>query len=198
MSWSRGRALVLAARAAGLMAVAVLGGCGFHPLYGTTSRHGEAVAGELAAIRIPPVVGQSEAQIDRLGQILRNNLSDRLTPKGQSAQKRYSLAINIDRQTQELGIRRDATASRANLMVSANYTLTGVSDNVVRVSGASRTVVSYDILDAQFATTVAEKDAEHRAVRELADDIANRLALYFSAPPNTVFGPAPNSRETVP
>ena len=43
---------------------------------------------------------------------------------------------------------------------------------------------SYDILLNDFATTVSEQDARSRAAREVADDIAGRLAGFFYQHPN--------------
>lgn len=171
-----------------LVAVALLGagtgGCGFHPLYarGPAEQATEA-SRELAAIRVPPIG-------DRIGQQLRNYLSDRMTPQGRARQARYILEITLDKSVQDLGIRKDATATRANMVVTANFKLSVIGDEErpSLVNGVARSVASYNILDAQYATIVAEKDAEVRAVHQLADEMINRLALYFrtAGPPPVV------------
>jgi LPS-assembly lipoprotein len=42
---------------------------------------------------------------------------------------------------------------------------------------------SYDLLRNKFATLAAEDDARTRALRELAEEIRTRLAIYFERIP---------------
>src|SRR3546814_20583964 len=80
----------------------------------------------------------------------------------------------------ELCVRRDETASRANLRMEAEFVLLSYDSEAPVLSGKSSSTTSYDILDNPFATTVSEDDARKRALREVADDIQTRLALYFA------------------
>lgn len=157
-------------QAAALLLAALLGACGFQPLYGPGWNSDGAQ--ELASIRISPIA-------DRRGQILRNELMDRLTPLGTPATPAYTLVVNLTETTENLSVRRDDTATRANLILTANFKLTKLASDEVVILGSSETVNSFNISEFQFATLSAESDARRRAARELAVDIATRLTLAF-------------------
>ncbi len=153
-----------------LLVVLVLGACGFRSLYGTDAT-GDA-PGELATIKIKPIA-------DRLGQQLRNNLLDLLNPRGRPAKPRYFLTVRLDQSTQRLAIEKDAFATRANLRLLAKFSLQEPDNPEIVLSGKILVVSSYNILDSEFATLMAEKDAKTRAAREIAHDIRTRLAAFF-------------------
>ncbi len=153
-----------------LLVVLVLGACGFRSLYGTDAT-GDA-PGELATIKIKPIA-------DRLGQQLRNNLLDLLNPRGRPANPRYLLTVGLDQSTQRLAIEKDAFATRANLRLLAKFSLQEPDNPEIVLSGKILVVSSYNILDSEFATLMAEKDAKTRAAREIAHDIRTRLAAFF-------------------
>ncbi len=176
MSWSR-RSL-LAAGAAALAAGP--GGCGFEPLYGRRSGSGSA-SDQLAAIRIAPIA-------DRTGQLLYNELRDRLNPRGKPGAPLYVLMVTLIETREELAFRGDETATRANLQLRANYVLQRAvsqgdgGETVVLTKGESRITTSYDILESQYATLASIDDARARAVQVLGDDIQARLAVALSRP----------------
>ena len=155
---------------AALFVVLLLGACGFRSLYGTDAT-GDA-PGELATIKVSPIA-------DRLGQQLRNNLLDLLNPRGRPANPRYLLTVGLDQSTQRLAIEKDAFATRANLRLLANFSLQDPDSREIVLSGKSLVVSSYNILDSEFATLMAEKDAKARAIREIAYDVRTRLAAFF-------------------
>lgn len=172
MSWSR-RAFW---RAGGACAAAVflsgLAGCGFQPLHAQRSDE-SSIATDLAAVRIDPLR-------DRVGQQMHNFLRDRLNPYGQPVSPSYRLQVKLTEHLSELGVRRDETATRANLRMDADFQLLDLNGERPLFIGRSSSTTSYDILDNPFATTVSEGNARERALRELADDIQTRLALYFT------------------
>lgn len=151
-----------------------LSGCGFQPLYGSGSGAGsETVAGDLATVRVEPLR-------DRVGQQMHNLLRDRLNPKGQPTAPNYVLQVQLIETTEKLGVRRDETATRANLKMEAEFFLRPLDAKSTLLTGRSSSTTSYDILSNPFATTVSEGDARERALTQVADDIRTRLALYFS------------------
>ena len=79
-----------------------------------------------------------------------------------------------------LGVRKTAFATRANLTVKAQYRLVSLAGGETLVSGDNSITVSYNILDSEYATQAAEKDARARAVRELSEEIRTRLGVYFA------------------
>ena len=48
-------------------------------------------------------------------------------------------------------------------------------------SAKSSITVSYNILDSEFATLMAEKDARARAIREISEDIRIRLSVFLAS-----------------
>lgn len=153
-----------------LLAV-LLTACGYQPLYGP--REKSSTTAELSTVKIALIQ-------DRSGQMLRNFLLDRISPKGQPANPRFELRVSLREIRRNLAIRRDETATRANLVVNANYSLVeqGVEEPVL--DAKARSINSFNIVDSDFSTLTAEADARRRALRELSDQIALRLAIYFS------------------
>ncbi len=158
-----------------LLGVAVaLSACGFKPLYGRSEAQALSPVDHMAAIRIAPLQ-------DRIGQQMHNLLRDRLNPYGQPRAPVYRLNVAISEGRQELGIRKDETATRANLILSASFTLRELESDRVLLRGRTSSVNSFNILANQFATDFSESDARERALRELSDNIRVRLGVYFSA-----------------
>ena len=158
-----------------LVLVTLLYGCGLRPLYLKGKQNPQP---DLTAIEIRPIV-------DRKGQILRNLLLDQLMPKGPSAHPAYVLYVTVDVSLTNLGIRRNDRATRALMQVTATYSLKRKQDEAQLFSGTSRASSGYDILDSNFATLVAEKDALQHSMETIAQDINLRLSLLFSSDPGS-------------
>lgn len=165
MSWSDGRRRFLATAAAALLA-----GCGFQPLYGRGQS--AAVDADLARTEIAVIP-------DRLGQQVHNYLLDRINRKGRPTAPRHRLDVTLKSDKVTLGIERDLTATRAKLMLTANFALTDLATGDVVLRRSARSANSYNIVDSALATRSAELDAIDRAAREVAEEIRLILALYF-------------------
>ena len=152
----------------------LLAACGFEPLHGR-QQSGSDTSTELSKIAVPPIP-------DRLGQMLRIELTNQLTPKGQPRAPLYVLTVSVNENKQDLAIRKDATATRANLTITATFSLTDKKTNKSVFNGSLRSVNSYNIIDADFATLTAENDARRRGVRVLATEIGLRLGVFLSQP----------------
>ena len=113
-----------------------------------------------------------------------------LNPGGKPKKPRYVLATTVSESIASLGVRKSAFATRANLTLKAQYQLSLISGGKAILSGNEAIIVSYNILDSDFATLMAEKDARARAVRELAQAIRIHLAAQF-----TVHTPKKNSKK---
>ncbi len=150
-----------------------LSACGFKPLYGRPEAQALSPVDHMAAIRVAPLA-------DRIGQQMHNLLRDRLNPYGQPRDPVYRLDVAINEARQELGIRKDETATRANFILSASFTLRGLESGQVLLRGRTSSVNSFNIRTNQFATDASEADARKRALRELSDSIRVRLGIYFS------------------
>jgi LPS-assembly lipoprotein len=165
-----------------LLALLATSACGFRPLYGETAS-GSSSAAELATIEVRPIS-------DRMGQRLRNFLLDRLTPRGRPQRPHYMLNIQLTENTSRLAVRKDETATRANLRLQAKYKLTETRSGRIIFSGDRRSTSSFNILQSEFGTLSSEKDARIRSARDLADAIKIDLAMFFErlragiVPPN--------------
>lgn len=147
-----------------------LGACGFQPLYGKGAT-GNA-SEEFSKIRILPIK-------DRIGQQLRNRLLAALHPRGTRRSSLFILRTRVNEGNTSLAVRKSAFATRANLTVTATFELVSAGGGGRIFSGTSAITVSYNILDSDFATLAAEKDARRRAVREIAEDMRSQLGAHF-------------------
>jgi len=154
-------------------ALLALSGCGFRPLYGDPSPGSSA--GQLAQIEVARIE-------DRIGQLLRNHLLTALNPHPDGQRPLYLLRTTLRESTSSLAVQKTAFATRANLKVLASFQLSSKSTGEELFSAERSITVSYNILDSEFATLAAEKDARKRAIRELSEDIRLQLGVYFSRP----------------
>jgi LPS-assembly lipoprotein len=160
----------------GLSGLALLSGCGFQPLYGQQASGG-AVSPELAAIEINEI---GEGTERRIGQILKNELIDRFTA-GQGRQpKRYRLLVEIDQSTAALQIQSNDTVTRFNLALNADFALYDSTSMTLLYSSTARATGSYDVVESEYATLVAEQATAEDAARDLSGTITNLLSLYFA------------------
>ena len=150
----------------------ILASCGFRPVYDGRGDGNVAVRG-LERIEIAPIP-------DRIGQMMHNDLSTLLQPKGLVGPATHGLSIEIDESTRHLNIQKDATATRANLIIKATYVLTAKETNAVVFQDSTTMQMSYNLLPAVYATRAAEEAARRRGVREIAKNIRGQLAVYFT------------------
>jgi LPS-assembly lipoprotein len=152
--------------------VASLAACGFQPLYGKHGPMGGTAGEELAKVRIANIP-------DRTGQQLRNALIDRMQPQGRPGNPAYRLEISLLEQQVNLGIQQDATATRGQLRYSGTYVLRDAAGKEL-TRESFRASPSFNILESEFGTILSSEDARERGLRQIADDITGRLALYFT------------------
>ena len=160
---ARRRALFLAPLAA------LLAGCGFHPLYAPGGVR--ASDPDLAAINVLRIN-------DRPGQILALALRENLNPTGASVPKRWNLVTGLRVTRADLGIQRNATATTSEITVYATFQVQEASSGRVILSSTSSAVGDFDQVVDAYATQVAADDARDRAIREVADEMTLRLAIF--------------------
>ncbi|MCZ6609685.1 MAG: LPS assembly lipoprotein LptE [Alphaproteobacteria bacterium] len=166
MSWHK----VIAASGVAVIVLSATS-CGFKPLYGD---HASSVSqASLAQVRLAPLR-------DRVGQLLHIRLSKGMHPRGKPRNPVWDLVIKLTTRTENLGIRKDETATRANLTLEARFELRQIATGRVSFKGRSVITISYNILESRFSTLASRTDATRRATRELADNIKTRVALFLS------------------
>ncbi|MDR3424088.1 MAG: LPS assembly lipoprotein LptE [Alphaproteobacteria bacterium] len=156
-----------------LFSFLLLAACGFHPVYGARDASSNSpVALDLNNIAIDNIP-------DRNGQMLRNDLIDRLYGKNRPLRPAFTLKVKLRNSEEDLGILANATATRSLLNMYGDYTLEDAKGKQL-LSGSAHSVASFDRLDEMYGTVAARQDAYERTLHEVSEQIVNRLSLYFS------------------
>lgn len=153
----------------------VLSGCGYRPLYGS-STESVGVSAQLASVAIP------EAGT-RIGQLIRNDL---LSGRGSSAGgDRYTLNMTtVVKKSGQIQQSQPAVTRQA-IRLAVDFELIEQGSGKSVYSGKTFSQASYDVIRQPFADLQAETNAAERAAHEVSSDIRTRLAAYFSAHPGT-------------
>lgn len=99
-------------------ALMLVSACGFEPLYVEKKSSGQwyydnkfdtGIKEEMASVKV-------ELIQDRIGQLIRNDLLDKLSPKGEPKHAKYILSVtSINKQEIDQALRNDITATRKRL-----------------------------------------------------------------------------------
>ncbi len=157
---------------AGMIVIATLfmTGCGFTPQYAVTSGH-PAVSDVLETVQIATIPDESGVQ-------LKNALMDRFYPNGPAASFRYKLETNgISESRTDLDITIDEEATRRQIRVSTVITLRDLDTHDVILNRRVYALSSYNVLENQFTTRVAEQNARENAIADLARQIEQAVAI---------------------
>ncbi|MDP1630136.1 MAG: LPS assembly lipoprotein LptE [Caulobacter sp.] len=145
-----------------------LAGCGFTPLY--------------AAPGVSPGLSSIEtvAPEGRTGYLLRAALDDALA-RDARLPPTYRLTIDLKEVRTARGRRADATASRYELVLTADWKLVRAATGAVVRQGSSQTEVTFDRADRPYAAITAHQDGQARAATELARKIQLQLADWMAS-----------------
>ncbi len=163
-------ALVAAIAMVGLLSASA---CTVRPLYGDAGiAEGQGTSAALALIEVKPVKTRQALEV-------RNHLIFLLSGgSGQPADPGLLLNLAVTSSTisaATVQIATDNEPSAGTVTMTADYTLTEVATGDVVATGKRSTSASFDRPRQEFATMRAERDAENRAARELAEIL--RLAV---------------------
>ncbi|WP_420394214.1 LPS assembly lipoprotein LptE [Acuticoccus sp.] len=164
-------------RSLGLAAVLALAACQVRPLYQGTATSGPlSPLPDLRAIVVDP-------PRDRTEQVLTNELKFLFRGDGgDPAEELYRLRILADASNDPLAVELEEDLPAAVLVtLNATFILSEVASERTLLTGSSTTSASYDFSSQRFANVRAEKDAEERAARAMAENISARVAAYFAA-----------------
>jgi LPS-assembly lipoprotein len=156
----------LAFLAAAAAAVA-LAGCGLQPMY--AGGGSGTVARGLAAVQVPAIEGQA-------GWLVRNALVERLG-SGVPAAPLYRLDVRLDDKLEGLGVLNDDTIGRERRTLRARYQLVDLNSGAIMVDATAGSDAGIDVVSSEYATLAAEQTALENLSRELAAQIAVKLAL---------------------
>lgn len=156
---------ILTIAAVALLAPA-LAGCGFTPLYATDN---PATRPVLTNVKLGDVYAAEAVQ----PQLLRA-FEARTARDGDAAL--YDLVVTTREVARALAVQLDASATRYNYELTADYTLTRRSDGVV-IKGRAQSLASFNVVDSQYSTLFAEEAAREKASRTLVDEIERSILL---------------------
>lgn len=159
--------------------------CGFQPLY-KKDAFDPGVTRDLTEVKVLTVgmdnrraKREEQRKYDRLRQEFNSLLRRQLNPDGVNRKVRYTLESTLAVSLARTGIQITEEATRARLSVQVIFRLYEAGTQRLLYSGTEQSINSYNVVDSQYATLSAEKDASRRAVREISDSVRLRLAIYF-------------------
>lgn len=158
--------------AAVLAATALLGACGWQPLYGPTAS-GAELEDVMRTVDVSIIPG-------RVGQRVRNELIFKTTGGGEADQTKYRLDIALRESVLNVLVEETGDPKSQVYQIYTQFRLIRLADNQVVLEGTSNARAAYDKADSVFADIRAKRDAEDRAARTIAESIRLRLASYLS------------------
>lgn len=150
-----------------LLVTPALASCGFTPLYAAPG-----VSPGLSAI-------ETVAPQGRTGFLLGEALDDAFA-RDLAKPTVWKLKVDLKETRTPRGRRVDATASRYELVLEADWTLVDAATGAVALEGATSTEVTYDRAEQAYAGIAANQDAQARAASELARKIQLQLAVWVA------------------
>ena len=152
---------------AALGAVAGLGGC-FQPLYGEAAHPGLVQA--MREVEVAPIP-------ERIGHYLSNDLIAKMNGSGETPAPKYRLTIKLAQTSQTPTVQsQTGSADAASIVGTASFDLIRIDGNVMIYKGMATGAAVYDRTLNNFGNLRAERDAEIRIARTLADEIELRVA----------------------
>jgi len=154
-----------------LTGLLLLTACGFSPIYGSHKDKGPVseALGNVAIDTIP----------DEHGQFLRNKLIDRMYFHGRPDHPTTRLSVSIRASETDFGIQKDATASRSQLNLWADYVLRDIEGKEL-LKRTAHSVASYSKIDAQYGMVATQRNAYERTLTEASEQIVGAVSLYFA------------------
>jgi LPS-assembly lipoprotein len=160
------------ARAGAIVACLVVAGCGFQRTYARHDGGTSPVRDAMSQTRIAPIS-------DRVGQIVRNNLLDTMTPYGQPDHAAYWLEVHLTEETHGLSLAHDETITRYNYSLKAKFRLSDANTGETLMVESARVIAPYNVTRSEFATEVSAESAAEHAAELIASQIEGRVAGYF-------------------
>jgi LPS-assembly lipoprotein len=149
------------------LALPLLAGCGFTPLYATPG-----VSSGLANIEVITPEG-------RTGHLLSEDLEDDLAVR-RGEPTPYRLALAVDEHRYARGLDTDNVATWYELHLRVSYALIDKASGRTLTAGALPITVSYNAVNDPYAGIVAQQDGQKRAASEAAQRIRVELGAWFT------------------
>lgn len=150
-----------------LAASFAVSGCGFTPLYGSST-----VNGALSAIEVVAADG-------RAGYLLREQLDDALA-RDVRVLPSHRLVFAVEEKRFARGVRIDNVANRYELNMIVTWRLVSAETGVDVRKGVTSAAVTFDSADQPYAAIAAQQDGQERAAAEVARKIQLDLAAWLA------------------
>ena len=142
--------------------------CGYEPIYSKNANTNK----ELLSISVQNIK-------NRPGQILRNTLLNQLNPERERVITKYRLIVKLSESQSSLAYRRDKSATRTDLDVTANYLLKDIKNGEILLKQEAKSISSFDVVESVYATLIAEKDVREKNLKVISNDIYTNLVIFF-------------------
>jgi len=142
--------------------------CGYEPIYSKNANTNK----ELLSISVKNIK-------NRPGQILRNTLLNQLNPERERVITKYRLIVEIFESKSSLAYRRDMSATRTDLKITANYLLKDIKKGEILLKQEAKSISSFDVVESVYATLIAEKDVREKNLKVISNDIYTNLVIFF-------------------
>ena len=142
--------------------------CGYEPIYSKNLNTNK----ELLSISVQNIK-------NRPGQILRNTLLNQLNPERERVITKYRLIVEISESKSSLAYRRDMSATRTDLKITANYLLKDIKNGEILLKQEAKSISSFDVVESVYATLIAEKDVREKNLKVISNDIYTNLVIFF-------------------
>jgi LPS-assembly lipoprotein len=167
--------LALGGAGLALGSAGALAGCGFQPVYmPTASGQAGPARRELQTINVNLIP-------DRPGQLLRQDLQERLADDSGQAPFRYDLEVRFTISGEGIGIEQDTVATRVRMIGHASWKLRERNEAQTQITtGDARAMDAVNVIDQQFfEADLDTEQVQKRIASAVADQIALQLAAFF-------------------
>lgn len=146
-------------------------GCGFSPLY--SLNHDEKTTTLTQEIAIAPI-----PEYD--GFLLHSQLENALNPQKNGNPKKYVLNVHLNQPLlTDQSIQGDNFASRKKISLTANYTLSDITNNKVLLSSSTTALGAYNVFNEPYATHTAHIRQQEDLIKIISNNISLRIIAYF-------------------
>jgi LPS-assembly lipoprotein len=171
-----------------VLALGLLTGACFHPLYGNdpvSASADESIRDKMGAIDISNIAAPKGTPSSRIAVALQNELNYQLNGAATPISPIYRLDIRITG-AGATSVIVNVESGRPDTeleVINASFSLTEIETKKVVLTASTFARASFDIPgdEQRFARQRAGRNAEDRALVLLAENIRNRLASYFTA-----------------
>jgi LPS-assembly lipoprotein len=113
---------------------------------------------------------------------MRNGLLQKITPQGQPNNPLYVLSVSMNFSDRDLGIAKDATATRSEVTLSVTYTLTDYKTGKTLYEGKEVESTDYNILtNSYYSNIVSKNNAQEGSIEFMSNLIKLSLASYLNS-----------------